>query len=838
MQIDLENKLVVPIPKDFKKTALIYKEKEISYSELIENTKEYANYMDILPGDRVVIFAENRPEWIYALYAIWQRGGIGVPIDYMSSKKDLEYILRETTPSVVVCSEKTEEHLREALLSLNLNTTVINLDRVIPPKPIEHVMRRHFHDTALILYTSGTTGEPKGVMLSFKNIVSNILGVERLRVASQEDSTLALLPFHHSYPLVVSMLLPIYLGATIVFLEKLSSEALLETLQKHPISILIGVPRLYQLLHQRIKEKIEQNALAKVLLKVSPVLGRRLRKLVFKKVHQTFGGKLKYMVSGGAKLPLETAKFFDSLGFLVLEGYGLTETSPIVSFNPPNKIKLGSVGLPIEGVQVKVDLDGEIMVRGANVMQGYYKKEEETKKVFKQGWLLTGDLGYIDHEGYLYITGRKKEIIVLSGGKNVNPEELELLISKRSPVVKEVCVLEVDGSLHALIYPDFEKAKEMKILNLEEYIKWEVVDKVNRELPDWKRIKGFKLTSEELPKTRLGKLRRFMIPEIYRNLEKIEKKKEESTVVLEEEGKVIARFLSKLSGKEVKGFEHIELDLGLDSLAKVELLAFLESSFGVSLREEDLSLHPTVKELENLVKEKRQKFEPQEISWEKIIRYASPYIPYHNHTVFNLGLFLLKLCFKLYNRLEVYGLENLPEPPFIIAPNHASYLDGFVLASALPHSIASKTYFLGAEEYFRNPISSTFGKLAHVVPIDLQKKVKESVEKTAWLLRTQNVVVIFPEGARTRDGKLLPFKKGFAILSSVLNVPIVPTAIVGTYQSMSIRDRFPKPTKIKVVFGKPVYPKGKSLEDIVQEVRAQVESLLDQRTDLFTHNSP
>ncbi len=825
MQIDLENKLVVPIPKDFKKTALIYKDQEISYSDLIEKTKEYARYMDILPGDRVVIFAENRPEWIYVLYALWQRGGIGVPIDYMSSKKDLEYILRETDPAVVVCSENTEESLKEVLISLNLNTMVINLDRAIPPRPIERAMSRHFHDTALILYTSGTTGEPKGVMLSFKNIVSNILGVERLRVASKEDSTLAILPFHHSYPLVVSMLLPIYLGATIVFLEKLSSEALLETLQKHPISILIGVPRLYQLLQQRIKERIDQNVLAKLLFKLSPALGRRLRRIVFKKVHQTFGGRLKYMVSGGAKLPLETAEFFNRLGFWVLEGYGLTETSPIVSFNPPNRIKLGSVGLPIEDVHVKIAEDGEVLVRGPNVMQGYYKKEKETEKAFKQSWLLTGDLGYIDQEGYLYITGRKKEIIVLSGGKNVNPEELELLISKRSPVVKEVCVLEVDGSIHALIHPDFEKAKELKILNLEEYVKWEVVDKVNRELPEWKRIKGFKLTSKELPKTRLGKLRRFMVSEIYKNLEEIQSK-QEPKVALEEEGRIIAGFLSKLSGKEVKGFEHIELDLGLDSLAKVELLAFLESSFGVTLKEEDLPLHPTVKELEKIVKEKRQKLQLEEVNWKKIISSASPYLPYHNQIAFNVGLFFLKIFFKLYNRLEVYGLENLPKPPFILAPNHASYLDGFVVASALPYSVANNTYFLGAEEYFRNPITSAFGRLAHVVPIDLQRKVKESMEKTGWLLKTQRVVVIFPEGARTRDGELLPFKKGFAILSSVLNIPVVPTAIVGTYQSMSIRDKFPKPTKIKVSFGKPVYPEGKSLEDIVQEVKTSIESML------------
>ncbi len=826
MQIDLEEKIVIPLPKDHRKTALIYKDREISYAELIEETKSYARYLDILPGDRVVICAENRPEWIYVLYGTWQRGGIAVPVDFMSIPKELEYILRETEPTFVVCSDKTQESVHKVLSSLDLKVQVLNIDRLVLPKPVEKLMSRSFQETALILYTSGTTGEPKGVMLSFKNIVSNILGVERLKVASKEDSTIALLPFHHSYPLVVSLLLPLYLGATVVFLEKLSSEALMETLQKHSITILIGVPRLYQLFHQRLKERIEERLLSKLLFRLSAPMGRNIRKLLFKKVHQAFGGKLKYMVSGGAKLPLETAKFFNRLGFVVLEGYGLTETSPIVSFNPPNRIKLGSVGLPIEGVEVNVTEDGEILVKGPNVMQGYYKKKEETERALRGGWLLTGDLGYLDEEGYLYITGRKKELIVLAGGKNVNPEELEAEFLKESPVIKEVGVLEMDGMLYALIHPDLERVKELKLLNLEEYIRWEVVDKVNRRLPSWKRVVGFRISLQELPKTRLGKLRRFLLPELYKSLETKREEKVEEPKSLDQEDRLLIDFLFSISGREVRSHHHLELDLGLDSLAKVELLAFLESSFGVKLTEEDLSLHPTVEDLLGFVKSQGQKAQWEEIHWEKILLSAEPYIPYHNQLIFLAGLYTLKLFFRLYNRMEVKGLEHLPQQPFIIAPNHASYLDGFVLASALPIPVAVNTYFLGAEEYFRNPITSIFGKLAHVVPIDLQKKVKISMERTAWLLRVGKNVVIFPEGARTRDGRLLSFKKGFAILSQVLKVPVVPTALVGTYASMSIRDKLPKPKKIKVIFGKPIYPEGKSLEEIIEETRKSIEEML------------
>jgi len=197
------------------------------------------------------------------------------------------------------------------------------------------------------------------------------------------------------------------------------------------------------------------------------------------------------------------------------------------------------VGLPIEGVEVKIAEDGEILVKGPNVMQGYYKKEEETKKAFKGGWLLTGDLGYLDEEGYLYITGRKKELIVLAGGKNINPEELEAEFLKESPVVKEVGVLEMDGMLYALIHPDFEKAKELKLLNLEEYIRWEVVDKVNRRLPPWKRVVGFKISPQELPKTRLGKLRRFLLPQLYKSLEIKREERTEEPKPLDQEGRLL-----------------------------------------------------------------------------------------------------------------------------------------------------------------------------------------------------------------------------------------------------------------------------------------------------------
>lgn len=812
--------------RDHGKTALIHRGREISYSELLENVGSFTNLIDTLPDERVLIISENRPEWIYSLYAIWRRGSIAVPVDFMSTPEEVAYILKDSRPKLAFCSEQTRESLLRAIELSGVELEVLNYDELAFPKPYEKTVHREAEDLALILYTSGTTGEPKGVMLTFKNLFSNIEGVAQAGIATKEDSTLAILPFHHSYPLMVTLLVPLHIGATVVFLDKLSPEDILEKLQTYRITIVVGVPRLLSLFHRRIMERINSGILTKTLFKLMErVESRAIRRKIFSKVHEAFGGRVKYLVSGGAKLDLQVAKDLTTLGFTVVEGYGLTETSPIVTFNPPDALKLGSVGLPIKGVQVRISQEGEVLVRGPNVMKGYWNKPAQTEEVIKNGWLYTGDLGEMDEEGYLYIKGRKKEIIVLGTGKNVNPEEIEELLLKESDLIKEVAVLEVDGKLHALIYPDLEKAKEKGVLNLHETLKWEVIDRVNRKLPPWKRIAGFKLIDRELPKTRLGKIRRFMLPELYRRSEEL--KKEENTEVFNTpEGGLIKEYLKKETKKDVLPSDHLELDLGLDSLGKIELISFLENAFGVSITEEDLSRHSTVGELIEFIRSRRERLETGEVSWKDILTGVSPQEPTDYPLIFSLGRKLLYLILKLYNRVEAEGTHLLPQKPFILAPNHASYLDAFVVASVLPEEIAKDTYFLGEEVYFRNPLSSFFGKLAHVITVNVNRKLKESLQKVAQVLRMGKVVLIFPEGARTRTGELMEFKKGIAILSKELNIPIVPVAIIGSYEAWSIYDKFPKPKKIMVRFGKPIYPDGKSYEEITEELKERVEKLL------------
>ncbi len=810
--------------KEHNSVAFIYKEIPITYKQLIQKVKEYASLLDIKTDDRVAIFSENRPEWAISFFSIWHRGGIPVPVDFMSTPEEVAYVLNDCKPSYIFCSKNNESVVKEALKQLDYTPEVLVFEDIKPKDTVEQGIEREKDDIAVILYTSGTTGNPKGVMLTYDNLYSNIEGIVEVNIASQEDKTIAILPFHHSYPLMVSLLIPMYLGATVVFLDKLSAEDILNKLQKYKVPIIVGVPRLYTLFHRKIFEQINKNFVTKLLFRLCKTINnQKLSKVVFKKVHDTFGGNIRYFVSGGAKLDKEIAEDLWALGFKIIEGYGLTETSPIITFNPPDKIKLGSVGKPIKDVQVKIEND-EVVVKGRNVMKGYYNRPEETKKVLKNGWLYTGDLGFIDDEGYLYITGRKKDIIVLPNGKNINPEEIEQKLLKLSPLIKEVVVIEENGKLIAVIYPDFQIVNQRKIVNIEETIKWEVIDVYNQHVPDYKRISGIKIVKRELPKTRLGKVRRFLIQDFLK--EETEKKSFEKEPDFEEY-RIIKEYLQKVVKRDVSPSEHIEIDLGLDSLEKVELQAFLEKTFGVSITDEELASYPTVKELAEFVKERKTKIEIEEVDWSKLLKEDVDIDISENEYSLIIVKKVLKPIFKVYFRLEVEGIENIPESPFILTPNHQSYLDGFLIVSSLPDNVLKHIYFLAEEKYFPlNTLRGKAGKFFHILTVNINRNLKGSLQKTAMLLKRGKSVVIFPEGARTRTGELLEFKKSFAILSKELNVPVVPLVIKGAYESMPIGSPFPKPKKITLKFLEPIYPDDMSYEEITEKTKQMIEKEL------------
>ena len=479
---------------------------------------------ELSPEDRVVIFMENRPEWISSLFAVLFSGGIAVPVDYLLTEEELFNILKDSQPRFLITSNVNREVAERAVSKLGYHVKVLNVDSEnLSNEGKITFKKRDLEDVILILYTSGTTGNPKGVMLTLKNLNHNIEAVENLKFLSEDDRFVAILPFHHTYPLMATAVLPVTLRIPLVFIEKLTPADILSTVNDQKVTIMVGVPKLYHVIHHNImaeikklpplKRKIVEGAL-KVFKRGAPL---SVKKRFFSEVHRKVGRHLRFMISGGAKLSEDVWRDMEAMGFNILEGYGLTETSPLISVNRPNKKKIGTAGVPVDGVEVRVTESGEIVVRGDNVMKGYYNKPEETKKVVKDGWFYTGDLGYIDEEGFIHITGRAKEVIVLESGKNVYPEDIEIELLK-SPYILEVGVFFHEGKLKAIIRPDFELLVEKGIEDVKGFIKKEI-NRLMKGCQPYKKIKEFKLVDRELPRTRIGKLRRFMLPDLWEEIE-------------------------------------------------------------------------------------------------------------------------------------------------------------------------------------------------------------------------------------------------------------------------------------------------------------------------------
>lgn len=810
--------------RDFGKTAIIHRDWVLSYKDLISLSLAFSQRLGIPKRGLALICAENRPEWIAALFAVWDLGGTAVLIDAHSLPADLAHFLRDCRPEVVIASKETGEKVRLALDETATAARLLLLDDLVPAGPIPALSfpDRDPGDLAVILYTSGTTDRPKGVMLTFANLDANIRGIEQAKIASSEDVILAFLPFHHAYPLMVTILLPLHLGATIVVADRPASGEILRCMEEHGVTILVGVPRFYEALHRSLMERIRTSMPLSLAFRLCQWAGlRTLGRVVFLPIRKRLGRRLKYLVSGGARLDETITHDLLILGLPIVEGYGLTETAPICTFNPPERIRIGSVGLPLPGVNLFIK-DGEVLVKGPNVMHGYLGLEEETRQVIKDGWFHTGDLGYLDKDGYLFITGRKKDLIVLASGKNVNPEEVEKELVRASDLVKEVAVIERDGRLHALILPDFEALKALGVVNLKEKLKWDVIDRYNRQAPDYRKLAGFEIARGEFPKTRLGKIKRHLIAGQIERPVKVERN--EGTG---ETFRILADYLKGTGRGPVRPDSHLEIDLGLDSLDKIELLYFIERSFGLSLDETTLSGLLVFGDLVAHVEKAKSRVERGEGGWSGVLAGDVPLDLAVSPAPLLCLRRLLRILFRTYFRVTASGQENIPDSPCIFAPNHQSYLDGFLVLGVIPPRRLVSCHFLANELYFRGATRKRIARAFHVVTIDVDRNLALSLKTAATLLRKGKDIVIFPEGARTRDGGILPFKKAFAILARELGAPVVPVAISGAFELFSFRHRFPRPGRIRIRFLEPIHPAGLTVDEIASRTRDVIHHALE-----------
>ena len=810
-----------------------FNDKKINYTELVNNVKYYSeNVVTAEKDDFGLILMENRPEWIYTYFALWDRKAVPIALDSTSNSKEILYVLEDSGPKFIICSDETEKNVKEAVSIYDKGQVVIiNVDsHLIDENKMEIIKKDDFElenpegdSIATMLYTSGTTGSPKGVMLTFNNLSSELEGLEKKNLLEPSDQILALLPFHHVLPLTATVLIILKYQASIVFVKKIASKEILEALDKNNVTALVGVPRVFKLFYDGIKQQIDSKFITRTIYKLmTKIKSFKIRRKVFTKVHEKFGGELTFIVSGGAKLDPEIGEFYETLGIYVQEGYGLTETSPVIAVNTRKERKIGTVGKKLDNIEAKI-VDEELWVKGPIVMKGYYNKPEKTAEVITEdGWFKTGDLASIDDEGYITIRGRRNSMIVLSNGKNIDPETLEnKVIEKSKKLIKELGVFGHNDKLVAIIVPDLLECRKQGITNIKAYIK-NIVEDYNLTVHNYEKILDYKLYEEELPKTRVGKLRRFMLPELYLKTNVKKKKVEEPD---NEVYRLLKDYIKKLKGIEAQPEENLELEIGMDSLDIVEFFAYVENSFGIQLDEEKFSEISNLKSLSEYINEKATKIESGEVDWKKIIE-AAPPVEEKNRWATRVLRPLFDLTIKLYFRLKRVDRDKLSNKPQIFVSNHQSFIDSLVLGSLLPAGILYNTIFLAIDWYFKKGILKLLVSHGNVVLIDINKNIKKSVEEIAGNVKAGKNVLIFPEGARTKDGKVAEFKKVFAIIAKELNVDVQCLGIKGAFEAYSRYMKFPKPKKIEVAVLEKFKPEG-TYDEIVEKARNIIKNYVE-----------
>lgn len=814
----------------------------------------YLGSLGIVGQDRVAIILDNSPEWGIVYFGIMFIGAIAIPIDPQSHRGDLEYFLHDSAAKLVFTQTKYAALIEEVAHQVSSAPTIVVVDDSQYDKLLQQVNvcvlpKVSGDDLASILYTSGTTGKPKGVMLSHQNFYRNFRSIEKLQLINRDHHLLSILPLHHSFPFMVTLLIPLFTGARVTYLQDLRTDTILQCMRESGVTVLVGVPQLFYLIHKQIEAKIKGlpgyfRIPFKLLIELM-ALGKKcchlnLSKLVLSKIHQPFGKKLQFFVSGGAKLDVEVAASLQKLGFTILEGYGLTETSPAVTFNPLGKEKIGSAGKVIPDVEIKICVPdeqgrGEVAIHGPNVMRGYYHYPEATDAVLQDGWFYSGDIGYLDKDNYLYLVGRKKEIIVLSSGKNISPEEVENYYVQ-SNYIKELCVLALEKQdeekLVAVIVPDYDYFRKRGEIGITETIRFEL-ENYSKNYPAYRRIMGFVIAKEDLPRTRLGKLKRFLIKEQYlAQLLSTKSKTDEAESPINDEDLLLlstpaAKVVFETIAKELniqhqlKLSDHLELDLGIDSLSRVELIAAIERRIGTHLADEVLAKVFTLRELilaiNNMLSmesnSSAKNLRTLTFSWASVLSQKPSaeiitkidLAPSRSKSFFRAMVTLfLKIIFKIFGRLKIFGVENIPnEKKLVFCANHCSYLDGILMLVALPPRFRRRCFFLGLRIIFTRPFLQKFIRLMQIIPVDSAQYLLDALLAASYVLGHDQSVVIFPEGERSVDGEVKTFKKGVGILAKELQVDLVPVYISGSFQAWPRGQKLPRPYPIKIVFGKP-----------------------------------
>jgi len=794
-----------------------------SYAELFDFSLRMNGWLaeqGIKREDRVVLWGPNSPWWAVAFWGIIARGAVAVPVDFMSGVERAETIAGLTDARLVIQS-------RDKLEWLTGRPSVFMEDLphlLAAAEPLTFIHNPDPGDIAELIYTSGTTGTPKGVILTHRNLVANLFQVNRhIPIVTPDFNFLSLLPLSHMFEQMGGFFIPLNQGATIVYIRTLKPSAIMEALGEENIYAMVAVPRLLLLLKGSIKREMEEKGLLWAfdrLMKLGERFSRGWRKLLFYPLQKKFGGHFSFFVSGGAPLDPEVFRFWDGMGFTVLEGYGLTECSPILTANTMERQVVGSVGQVLPGVELKIE-SGEILARGENVFSGYYGNEEATKEAFSsEGWFRTGDLGDLDSDGWLRIKGRSKELIVTGAGVNVYPDEIEAILN-RSSGVRESCVIGLDRGageeVHAVLLLDKNGRRPE-----------EVIAGANARLDELHRITGFTVWPDtEFPKTATMKIQKFRVKQRVREgLAGVEGGLVSDRVVA---------LIARITGTPIDRITESSLlvtDLGLTSIGRLELVNALEQEFRLDLEDSMIGPQTRVGDLRETIR-KREKVRVRDH-----FRFWSNLVP---------ALLARRLCdlllhyplFRVFVTIETAGLDNFDEAdePVMFVSNHLSYLDQPSIMFALPGRWRYNTATAAWEEFFfrdfRNFLHMLWKRFAFeyatvaftVFPLPQTRGFRGSLRHMGKLADHRMNMLIFPEGERSWDGSLLPFQQGLAIMVRELGIPLVPVKISGIEKILPRGAAWPKRGKVRITFGKPLRFTTELPAEIVEKTRKAVQEL-------------
>ncbi len=780
----------------------------------------------ISPGERVIIWSVNRPEWGLAFLAIAHAGAVSVPLDARHTVEFGRKVVSQTRARLVIASKQTEASARQLGLPILFVEALPDLARRSDPAlpaPIGS-------DTlAEIVFTSGTTGEPKGAMLSHGNLISCAHAMTTVMPFDDHDRLLSVLPLSHLYEQVLGFILPLMVGASIVYPVSRQPGILMRTFRDFHVSILLIVPQGLELLDNAIQRRVDQSGKTAQFARLHRIAGRlprRLQRLLFRSVLSQFGNRLHTIGVGASALDIDVATRWSDMGIQVLQGYGATEMGPVVSFTRPARNRMGSVGEPIPGVEVRIAEDGEILARGPNRFLGYWENPEATAAaVDAEGWYHSGDLGQLDAEGMLHFRGRKKDMLALPDGQKVYPEDVE-------------AVLRVDRRLTDATVVGWPLGSDLRVhavlLLEDETLARAIVADANMKLAQHQQIRGFTVWPDvDLPRTNTLKVRK---PEVLARLASLGDPHGPARtagptaaahlagVPIDPVAAIVAGIANR-SPAQIAETARLSTDLDLDSLRRVELLGVIEEETGVYLDDDALQPDTTVAELIAMVAAARDaKRKPDDYRW--------PMSPAVRAFGLVFQTLLIYPFVHLFYRVRTTGLERLTaiEEPVLFTPNHCLHLDNAIILTRLPFAVRWKlSVAAGAETIYDNPLQGVLASLiANAFPLAREGAIRRSLELLGGRLDRGFNILIYPEGKLTVGGPLQSFKAGAGLVAVEGATPVVPVKL--KIHSMSWIDQRTFPSRLRgdveFVIGEPIwFDQGTDPAVATEVVRAAVAAL-------------